>query len=79
MKRFFLLFVALFATTFLMAQDFSQINFINDIYVKGIHSVKLNKQGYPFGFPIITLQSRQISLWFALSFQRVMISTATVW
>ena len=57
MKRFFLLFVALFATTFLMAQDFSQINFINDIYVKGIHSVKLNKQGYSFGFPIITLQS----------------------
>ena len=57
MKRFPLFLAALLTIFSLAAQDFSQINFTNDIYVKGIHSVKLSKQGYPFGFPIITLQS----------------------
>ena len=45
------------ASLHLVAQDFSQISFVNNIYVKGIKSVQLHPTTAPVGFPILTLNS----------------------
>lgn len=42
-----------------VAQDFSQISLTDMIYDDGIHSVELYRSGYPFGFPIITLNGSE--------------------